>query len=499
MPIRLIGTLTCASALFFAAHCVLAADQPQWGERYTRNMLSAETGLAAAFDPATGDHILWSASLGGGSYSSPIIAGGKVFIGANNTDPRDTRHQGDRGVMLCLNERDGGLCWQLVVPRTGGDDYLDWPGIGLCSEPTVEGNRVYTMTNRSEVVCLDLNGLSDGNDGPYTDEARHMAPADRPAMELGPTDADIVWLYDMRAGVGVYPHDSQHVSILVDGDYLYLNTGNGVDNTHVKIRAPEAPSLIVLDKKTGKLVAKDGEGIGPRIFHCTWSSPSVAEVSGRREVFFGGADGVVYAFNALPPKMPEAPETLERAWRFDCDPAGPKENVHSYSKNTHEGPSEIMGMPVFHKDRVYVTVGGDIWWGKHQAWLKCIDATKTGEVTETAALWSYPLERYSVATPAIVNGLVFVTDGKGALHCVDADTGQAYWTHDVGNSIWGSALVADGKVYVGARDGVFMVFAADKTKNILFTTKFPDEINGTPTAANGVLYVPTLNRLYAVK
>ena len=499
MPLRFVGTLLCAAPLLFAADVVFAADQPQWGERYTRNMVSSETGLPTTFDVASGDHILWSASLGGGSYSSPIVAGGKVFIGSNNSDPRDPRHQGDRGGMLCLNEKDGGFCWQLVVPRTGGDDYLDWPGVGLCSEPTVENDRVYTVTNRSEVVCLDLDGLADGNDGPYTDEARHMTPEGQPAIELGPTDADIVWLFDMRTGVGMYPHDSQHVSILLDGDYLYLNTGNGVDNTHVKIRRPEAPSLIVLDKTTGKLVAKDGEGIGPRIFHCTWSSPSLGEVGGRREVFFGGGDGVVYAFNALPPKVPETVQTLERVWRFDCDPSGPKENVHSYSKNPKEGPSVIMGMPVFYKDRVYVTVGGDIWWGKYEAWLKCIDATKTGDVTTTGGIWSYALERNSCATPAIVNGLVFVTDGMGNLHCVDAESGQPYWTHDVGNAIWGSPLAADGKVYVGARNGAFVVLAADKTKNILFTTKFDDEIDGTPTAANGVLFVPTLSRLYAIK
>ena len=499
MPVRLVGYLSCAAALLFVADVVFAADQPQWGERYSRNMVSSETGLPAAFDVASGSHILWSASLGGGSYSSPIVAGGKVFIGSNNSDPRDPRHQGDRGGMLCLNEKDGSFCWQLVVPRTGGDDYLDWPGVGLCSEPTVEGDRLYTVTNRSEVVCLDMDGLADGNDGPYRDESRHMTPEGQPAMELGPTDADIVWLFDLRVGVGMYPHDSQHVSILLDGGCLYLNTGNGVDNTHVKIRSPEAPSLIVLDKKTGRLVAKDGEGIGPRIFHCTWSSPSLGMVNGRREVFFGGGDGVCYAFSALPPKVPETVQTLERIWRFDCDPNAPKEDVHSYSKNSKKGPSVIMGMPVFFKNRVYVTAGGDIWWGKYQAWLKCIDATKTGDITKTAEMWSYPLERYSCSTPAIVNDLVFITDGKGNIHCVDAGSGQAYWTHDVGNSIWGSPLAADGKVYASARNGVFVVFAAEKIKNVLLTTKFDDEINGTPTAAAGVLYVPTMSRLYAIR
>ena len=232
-----------------------AACQPQWRERYSRNMVSSEKGLPSTFDLKTGDHILWSASLGGGPYGAPIIASGKVFIGSNNSEPRDPRHKGNRGVMLCLNEKDGSLCWQLVVPRTGGDDYLDWPDVGLCSAPTVEGDRGYTVTNRSEVVCLDLDGLADGNEEPYRDEARHMTPADQAAMELGPTDADIVWMFDMRTGVGMYPHDSPRVSVLLDGDYLYLNSCNGVDNTHVKVRSPDAPSLIALDKKTGGLLA----------------------------------------------------------------------------------------------------------------------------------------------------------------------------------------------------------------------------------------------------
>jgi outer membrane protein assembly factor BamB len=315
-------------------------------------------------------------------------------------------------------------------------------------------------------------------------------------------------MFDMRTGVGMYPHDSPHVSILLDGDYLYLNTCNGVDNTHVKVRSPDAPSLIALDKRTGALLAKDGEGIGQRLFHCTWAPPSLGtvcqtatncEVNGQRLVFFGGPDGVCYAFKALPPKVPETVRTLELVWRFDCDPSAPKEDIHSYLKNTKEGPSEIMGMPVFYKNRVYVTAGGDLWWGKYQAWLKCIDATKTGDVTKTAEVWSYPLERHSCSTPAVVNSLVFVTDCAGNVHCVDADSGQAYWTHDVGNKIWGSPLAADGKVYVGASNGAFAVFAADKAKNVLFATKFDDEINGTPTVANGVLYIPTLSRLYAIK
>jgi len=477
-----------------------AADQPQWGQQHSRNMVSSETGLPTTFDPETGENVKWSVSLGDNAYGSPVIAGGKVLVGANNAEPRDPRHADDRAVLLCLNEADGSLCWQLAVPRIGGDDYLDWPQIGFCSPPTVEGDRVYTLTNRYEVVCLDLDGLADGNDGPYQDEGRHMAPADEPPMAVTAIDADIVWMFDMPAEAGMYPHDAAHSSILLAGPYLYVNTCNGVDNTHRKIRRPDAPSLIVLDKATGRLVAQDGEHIGPRIFHSTWSSPASGEVDGRSLIFFGGGDGVCYAFDALgPPATLGAVQTLNRVWRFDCDPTAPKEDVHRYVGNRRESPSNIKGTPVFYKNRVYVTVGGDIWWGKREAWLKCIDATQTGDVTDSGEVWSYPVERHCCTTPSIVNGLVFVADCRGILHCVDAETGRPYWTHALRKEVWGSTLVADGKVYAGSRGHDFWILAADKAKRVLASIEFDAPIATTPVAANGVLYVATLERLYALE
>ena len=480
-----------------------AADQPQWGEKYSRNMISQETGLPDSFDPATGENIRWSVPLGT-SYATPVVSTGRVLIGCNNGEPRDERHRGDRGILLCLDERDGSVQWQLVVPKIGGDVYLDWPQAGMCSPATVEGDRVYVVTNRAEVVCLDLHGQANGNDGPYRDEGAHMTPAGDDPMQVTPLDADILWLFDMVAEAGVYPHDSAHSSILIDGDYLYLNTGNGVDNTHKRIRAPEAPSLIVLDKKTGRLVAQDGERIGPRIFHCTWSSPALGRVNASPRIFFGGGDGVCYGFQTVVPSAGadntsiDNVSILDRVWRFDCDPTGPKEEVSRYLRNRKESPSNIKSMPVFHNNRLYVTVGGDIWWGKEQAWLKCIDATGSGDVTDSGQIWSYTLNKHCCSTPSIHNGLVYVVDCGKILHCVDAETGKACWTHELDGEAWGSTLVADGKVYVGMRRGDFWIFAADRKKRLIASIDLDDPISATPVAANGVLYIATQAQLHAV-
>jgi outer membrane protein assembly factor BamB len=481
-----------------------AADRPQWGERFSRNMVSGERGLPDGFDPVTGRNVKWSVALGTECYATPVIAGGKVLIGTNNNQPRDPRHAGDRGVLMCFNEADGRFQWQLVVPKLSEDVYFDWPQVGMCSTPTVEGDRVYMVTNRDEVMCLDLHGMANGNDGPYRDEARHAAPQDRPPVEVGPTDADILWLLDLRTAAGVRPHDSSSASILLDGPYLYVNTSNGLTSRHDGVDKPDAPSLVVVEKATGRLIARERGGPGAKIFHAAWSSPSLGEVGGRRLVFYGGGDGLIYAFAALaaenkhPGLADGTVESLQHVWHFDCDPTAPKENVHRYIRNRREGPSFISGMPVFHDGRIYVTAGGDIWWGKNQAWLHCIDATKGGDGAGAKLAWSYPVERHCCSTPAICDGLAYVSDCGGKVHCVDVQTGRACWVHDAKGEMWASTLVADGKVYVGTRKGDFWVLAAGREKRVLSTIHLDSPIVGTAVAANGTLYLASFTRLYAL-
>jgi outer membrane protein assembly factor BamB len=475
-----------------------AGDQPQLGQRETRNMVSEEKNLPDTFDPATGKNIKWSIELGTQSYATPIVANGRVFIGTNNDNPRDTRHQGDRNILLCLNEADGKLLWQLAVPKLGPDIYLDWTGAGLVSPPTVEEDRVYVFTNRDQVVCLDINGMANGNDGPFVDEGKYMMPRDaaRP-VEVGKLDADILWMCDLMKEVGVYPHDGGHGSPLIKGDLLYVNTCNGVDNTHRRIRSPEAPSLVAIDKRTGRIVAKDDERIGHQIVHNTWSSPAFGTVNGKDQVFFCGGNAVVFGFEALK-EVPAEVLTFNRVWRFDCDPQE-RPADHRYMGNRRESPSNIKSMPVFHDGKLYVTAGGDVWWGKRKAWLKCIDPTMAGDVTGKAEVWSYEMAAQCCSTPAIADGLIYVADTGRTIHCVDAKTGKAYWTHQARGDFWASPLVADGKVYVGDRRGQFTILAAGKEKKVLSQIELGEEISGTATAANGVLYVATMKHLYAVQ
>src|SRR5580700_4524169 len=69
----------------------------------------------------------------------------------------------------------------------------------------------------------------------------------------------------------------------------------------------------------------------------------------------------------------------------------------------------------------------------------------------------------SMSTATVYNGLVFIPDFSGFLHCLDADTGKQYWAQDLESEIWGSCLACDGKIYVGDKDGDVTILAADKT------------------------------------
>jgi len=504
---------------------VRAHDWPMWGGSDPgRNQYSSAGGLPVTFhpgriipptetfDPATQQNVKWVAKLSTCGFGSPTVAGGKVFIGTNNEDPKDSRHQGDRSVLLCLDEEHGGLLWQLVVPKLKSGKINDWEQLGLMSSPAIEGNRVYLASTRCEILCLTTDGLTRRNVGPYRDEGQYIVGPDKPKVRPGRRDADIVWRYDMMDELGVLPHNATFNSPLILGDLVYMSTCNGQDWTHKNVPSPLSPSLIAVNKHTGELAGEDDAGIGPRIFHGQWASPSAGRVGDKWLIFFGGGDGVCYAFDATPVRKMENGEEiniLKTVWKADCNPPEYRhKNGKPIKYPTAEGPSEIIATPVFWKNRVYVAIGQDPEHGEGVGNLVCLDATQTGDITKSGMIWSYRGIKRSRSTASITpDGLLFIVDHSGFVHCLDAETGEFFWKYDMKAHVWGSTLVADGKVYVGDEDGDFVTLAASKEQRILSRTieggaedgpnlEYP--IYSTPVVANGVLFVATQSHLFAI-
>ncbi len=503
--------LACVAVVGTPFHPAGADDQPQWGQPCSRNLVSSETGLPSDFPSGkrtgrnggielpAGSNVRWVASLGGMTYGTPIVSGGRVLVGTNNDRPRDRRLEGDRGVLMCFDEQNGDFLWQLNVPKMTKVKWADWRLVGITSNPAVEGDRAWLVSNRGEVMCLDMKGMVDGNDGPFTDEGRLMAGEDNPPVAPTEKDADILWIFDM-AQLKVEPHNASNCSPLMHGDLLYVCTSQGVEWTHKYVVNPEAPSVIVLEKDTGRLVARDDFGIGGDITHGQWSSLSCARVNGRELGFFGAGDGVLYAFEMLPPdtRAGDEPLRLKNVFRFHGHPLAQTQDEVPPDHQHDSTSYEVVGNPVVVDGRIYVAFTQEAFHRMRNGWVVCLDAGLTGDVTRSALIWSYDAVGSSCSTVAVHGGLVYVPGYFGKLHCLDAATGKPCWVHEAGQTICGSPLVADGKVYLGTARNTLWVLRPGRELEVLGEIRLRDGIYSTPTAANGTLFVATKKHLYAV-
>ena len=445
-----------------------SGDWPMWGGTPDRNMVSGMKGLPTEWDVKTGKNIKWMAQLGSQSYGNPVVAGGMVFVGTNNELLRDPKQPGDRGVLMAFRESNGEFLWQQTHLKVEAGRANDWPFQGIASSPLVEENRLYYVSNRGVVMCLDIEGFRDNeNDGMVKDEKL-----------TSQFDADVIWAFDMMELVGSYPHNLSNSSPVIWGDNVFVSTSNGQDESHVNIPSPRAPSIIALNKRTGELLWEDNSA-EDRILHGQWSTPTVGRIGGEVQVVSAQGDGWVRGYDLAGKKL----------WEFDTNP---KESVWPRTRN------ELIATPVIFEDRVYIANGQDPEHGEGIGHFYAIDATKRGDITQTGRLWHYDKIRRSVSTAAVADGLVYISDFSGFLHCLDAKTGQPHWTHDTFAAIWGSPFLADGKVYLGDEDGDIVVMQHGKEKKVLAEMNMGSAVYGTSVPAHGTLFLNNRNQLFAI-
>jgi outer membrane protein assembly factor BamB len=508
--------VTCVLSTFFVARAPLAlrgddkkpSAGPSWptfGGTLARNMVNpSEKNMPTEWSVEEGKHknIKWSAKLGSRSYAGPSIAGGKVFVGTNRAADREPPVPGDKGVVRCYRQSDGKFLWQAIHDKLPSGLVNDWPDQGVCSTPFIENDRIYYVSNRCEVICATTEGLGAGQNVGLTAE-----------KYKGPTDADIVWRLDMMKELNVFPHNLATSSPLVVGDLLFVITSNGVDEGHINIPAPKAPSFIAVDKKTGKVKWQDNSP-AENIIHGQWSNPTYAVINEQPQIIFPGGDGWLYAFE---------PDTGKLIWKFDCNP---KSAVYKLrGKGTR---NEIISTPVVYDNKVYLGVGQDPEHAYGVGHFWCIDPSKKGDISPkednfdpqapvnqvSGLVWHYggPTDAKTaeetgrdyvfgrtISTAAIYDGLVYISELEGYLHCLDAKTGKKYWDHNFKADIWGSPYCVDNKVYIGTDDGEMHILKHGKEKELLETIDMKAKVRGTPVALDGVLYVMTESHLYAIQ
>lgn len=444
-------------------------EWPMWGGTPDRNMFSTMKGLPTTWDMKTKQNVKWMAELGSQAYGNPVVGGGIIFVGTNNEAMYDKEIKGDKGILLAFRESDGEFLWQAAHDKLPAGRAVDWPFQGICSSPLVQDGVVYYVSNRGELMAVDADGFRDGNnDGPYQEE--------KLTREV---DVDIIWRYDMMEELGVLQHNMANSSPVSYQNLIFISTSNGQDESHVNVPSPKAPSIIAVDKKSGKLVWEDNP-VGERILHGQWSSPAVAQVGDTVQVVIGQGDGWVRGYEAL---------TGKRLWEFDLNP---KESVWPKTRN------EVISTPVIHGNVVYIANGQDPEHGEGEGHLYAIDATKRGDITESGRIWHYRDIRRSISTGAHLDGILYYSDFSGFLHAVDMKTGKPHWKHDMFAAVWGSPIIIDGKVYLGDEDGDIAVLEAGPKMKLIAENNMGSSVYSTPVPANSTLFIVNRNQLVAL-
>lgn len=457
--------------LAISVAALTAGDWPMWGGDPQRNMVSAEKGIPRSWDINANENIKWSADIGSQSYGNPVVAEGKIFLGTNNQLERNPKITGDHGVMMVFDEKTGEFLWQMAHAKLESGRVNDWPEQGVCSSPAVRDGIVYYLSNRAELMALDVEGFRDGeNDGPFTEET-----------QTSEIDGDVIWRLDLFNDLGVFPHNMAATSPLIIGDLIFVNTSNGVDESHVNIPSPRSPSFLAVNRKTGEILWEDASP-GDAILHGQWSSPAYGTIGGVDQVLFAGGDGWLRGFE---------PQTGKILWSFD---ANPKESEYRQGRGDR---NEIIATPVIFDNKIYFAVGQDPEHGEGVGHLYAIDGSKRGDITQSGLIWHHPFRR-TISTVAIWDGVLYAANFSGFLHALDVTTGKLLWEHDLLAAVWGSPYVVDGKVLIGDEDGDIAVLQAGKTRELLSEVNMGNSVYSTPVVANGVLYIMTRSKLYAI-
>ena len=434
----------------------------------------AETGNPPVdWDTTTGRNIVWSAELGSESYGRPVIAGDTVYVGTDNGRRRNPANEEYMAVLMAFRAADGKFLWQDVAPRVERG-LREFVLPSTTSAPYVEGNRAYYVTAQCQLRSLDTEGFRDGeNSGPYRQEILQNASA-----------ADIVWELDMCSRLGVFPHEATNSEVAPLGDLLLVSTSNGQNEGHLRVPSPRAPSLIAVDKHSGEVVWR-AIGAGDKVLHGQWSSPVAANVNGRMQVLFGGGDGVLRAYDAA---------SGHEVWRFDGNP----DDARWIPRPRVLSRGSIIASPVLADGRVFIAMGQSPGHGNGPSLVHAISPNGQGDVTTSRLLWTSREVGRVVGTPIVKDGLLYIADLGGTIHCLDAATGAHVWKHETLEAIWGSLLLAGDRLYVGNVEGTMTVLRAGRRKELLATIEMDAPLYSRPAVSGDALFLATASRLYLI-
>ena len=290
-------------------------------------------------------------------------------------------------------------------------------------------------------------------------------------------DGEVLWKHSLGEEFGRYSGygGRLHSPVVDEGrvilSYVYILSNWGTGKRKAGHR------YLAFDKRTGEVLWSSQPGGRP--FDTTYSRPVVTVIDGKRMLIAGNADGGVHAMFA---------RTGEPIWSFKASKRGLNSSVVVDGKYVYLTHSE---------ENLQGTVMGSV---------ICLDATGSGDITNSGVVWRVDGILAGYASPAIAHHRLYVVTNSATMICLDAKTGKQHWEFALGRVMKGSPTITeDGVIYAGEVNGRFWILkdAGDHCER-LDEDKFTREdgavveLNGSPIISNGRVYFMTTYGTYAL-
>ncbi len=235
-------------------------------------------------------------------------------------------------------------------------------------------------------------------------------------------------------------------------DMLFVHRGPG-EPTHI----------IALDKRTGQTVWKKDERAKNHNLYVSWSTAVVLRVGDHDELIISMTEAI----------KGYDPMTGNELWR--CGGLG----------------TEIYTMPTI-GDNLVIGISG------HKGPAMAVRLGGKGDVTATHQLWVDSQNDQRVGSGVIRNGYLFVSNATGFAECIEAQTAHVVWKQRLGGTLWGSMLLAAGRLYVSNKQGEIFVIDASPEFRLIAKNEMKEHMKAALAPSDGQLFIRTYENLYCI-
>jgi outer membrane protein assembly factor BamB len=477
-----------------------SADWPQF-RGPNGSATSAEAHLPTEW--GADKNIDWKVNLPGYGWSSPVVWGDKVFVTTAVTD-KQVKPGGGRGMMFgkkqdavykwevhCLSTADGKSLWKQTAAEKKPDIATN-PTNGYATEtPVTDGDRVYAYFGAIGMVyCFDFTGkpLWNADLGAYPTQMNNGTGSSpvladgRLFVQCDNEEKSFLVALDVKTGRELW-HSPRDERTGWSTPLVWKNTAR------TEIVCIGSPRVRSYDPETGKQLWELGgitgqvksSGVADNDLLYVGSGGGFGGFGGGPGGFFrgpGGGDGGPGNFRRGPGGGDDGPGEFPRGARGGGD-GGPG--------GFPRGPGGGGGSrPMF---AVRAGASGDI-------------TLKQDEKTNAGVAWHLATAGAATPSPLLYAGYLYVLEEKGGIvSCYDAKTGNKLYKERVpgARGFTASPWAFAEKVFCLDEDGTTWVLKAGPKFEVIGENKIGELAWSSPAAANGALFLRTVDNLYCIR